>query len=214
MGVVADVKQFGLDAPPTADLYLPLRQMPAFQAPLLAARMFWVVRARDDPSRLTETVREAIHAIDPGVATSSARTLDAVWSAALGPRRTNVRLLQVFGAVAVVLCAIGVYGVAALSAKSRRRELAIRAALGATPRELTASTVRRELGPVIAGLAAGLAIALVSAPVFFGNPYDTDPRDVGTYIAVAAALFAVALVAGYVPLRQSAAVAPAEALNS
>jgi hypothetical protein len=106
VGVVSDVKQFTLDREPTADLYVPLLQMPPSQAALLVARMYWVVRTRDDPRQLEAAVRNAVHSVDPEVATSSVRTLEALLQASLNPRRLNVRLLEYFGEVAVALSAL------------------------------------------------------------------------------------------------------------
>jgi putative ABC transport system permease protein len=205
VGVVNDVRHFALDAPPTADLYVPLRQMPASQAVFLAARMFWVVRARVGSPTLARDVREAVLQVDPGVATSSARTLEAVLSASLGPRRVNVQLLAIFGQIAVALCAIGVYAVAAFSTRTRSRELAIRAALGARRRELTTLLLNTELWPVVTGIGFGLAAAYVAAPALFGTPFQTDPRDTITYIAVGAGLLMLAVVASYVAVRRASA---------
>jgi putative ABC transport system permease protein len=214
VGVVSDVKQFTLDAPATADLYVPLHQMPAFQAPLLAARMYWVVRGhRDDDAAMTQAIRSAVAQVDPGVASSSARTLDSLWQTSLGSRRANVRLLQVFGNVALVLCAIGVYGVAAFAARTRRRELAIRAALGASRQELAVSMFRQELRPVLVGLGLGVAVALAVAPVLFGGAFAISPRDGMTYFQAVVVLLVVSAVAAYVPVRRAGAANPAAALN-
>jgi ABC-type antimicrobial peptide transport system permease subunit len=158
-------------------------------------------------------MRAAVAQVDPGVATSSARTLESLWRASLGSRRAHVRLLQVFGEVAQVLCAIGVYAVAAFAAGTRRRELAIRAALGASRRELTAEMLRRELWPVVLGLAWGLVIALGSAPVLFAGAFAISPRDVLTYVQVAVVLFTTAFLAIYVPVRRAGATNPSEALS-
>jgi putative ABC transport system permease protein len=214
VGVVGDVKQAALDGPSTADLYVPLHQMPSSQASLLASRMYWVVRAHTDPSRLAQAVREAVSQVDPGVAASSARTLEGLWSTSLGSRRANARLLQCFGVVALGLCAIGVYGVAAFSARSRRRERAIRAALGADGRNLTVSMLRRELAPVVVGLGIGLTGAWFGAPVLFAGAFETDPRDGATYVGVGAVLLAVAVVASYLSVRSVGTSNPAEALNA
>jgi putative ABC transport system permease protein len=213
IGAVSDVKHFSVDAASTADLYVPVHQMPASQAPLFAARMFWIVRTRAESPRLADDVRQAVSEVDPGVASSSVRTLESVWFASLGPRRANVRLLQFFSNVAVVLCAIGGYGVAAFSARTRRRELAIRAALGASRRELTMTMLRSELQPVLAGLLIGLPIAFLVAPILFGGAFETNPRGMVTYVAVAAGLMAVASAATYMPIRQAVATNPAEALQ-
>jgi putative ABC transport system permease protein len=213
VGVVSDVKHFTLDAPSTSDLYVPLRQMPMSQASLLAARMFWVVRAHGEPAGLAPAIREAVLQIDPGVATSSARTLEAVMSTSLGARRVNVRLLEVFGQVAMVLCAVGVYGVAAFSTRTRRRELAIRAALGARRHHLTTLMLRSELGPVALGIAAGLSGALFTGRRLFGTPFDTNPQDAITYLTVGIGLLVVATIASYLPVRRASATNPAEALR-
>jgi ABC-type antimicrobial peptide transport system permease subunit len=213
VGVVADVKHFTLDAAPTADLYVPLHQMPGSQASLLAARTYWIVRARAGAVRLGPAIRAVVGQIDPDVATSSERTLEQVWSASLGPRRLNVSLLEVFGQVALVLCCLGVYGVASFAARSRRRELAIRTALGARRIDVTTWMLRRELWPAIAGVSAGLLIAWIAAPMLFGTPFETNPRDGLTYAGVAGGLLLVAALASYLPVRRVSSIRPSEALR-
>ncbi len=212
VGIAGDVKHFTLDAPATADLYVPLRQMPLSQAPLLASRMYLLVRAQSDPARLIADVRDTINHVDPGVAASGARTLQAILASSLGPRRLNVRLLRFFGGVAAVLCSIGIYGVAAFSACARRREIAIRLALGANPRALTRTILRPEITAVVLGLGVGLATSSIAAPLVFGTAYDMNPRDVPTYAGVAVVLLSVGLAATYLPVRQTRAVHPAELL--
>jgi predicted permease len=212
VGVVSDVKQFTLDGLTTADLYVPLHQMPAFQAPLLASRMFWVVRGRGDAASMMQAVRLAVTEVEPQVAASSARTLESLWRASLGARRANVHVLEAFGNIALVLCAIGVYGVTAFAARMRRRELAIRSALGAGRRKLTLSMLRQELIPVFLGLGVGVVVALLAAPYLFGGAFEMSPRDVRTYLQVVTILFAVALLATYIPVRRAGAANPSEAL--
>jgi len=214
VGVVSDVKHFSLDTASTADLYVPLHQMPASQASLLAARMYWVVRGPVEPSRLSEQIRQSVHQVDPGVAASTARTLETVWASSLVPRRVNVRLLEVFGHMAVVLCAIGIYAVAAFSARTRVRELAIRAALGAKRRDLIASMMRPELRPVLIGITSGACVALMAAPLLFGTPYRTSSRDLITYLVASGGVLMLALVASYIPLRRASATSPSEALRT
>jgi putative ABC transport system permease protein len=213
VGVANDVKQFALDGPATADLYVPLRQMPAFQAPLMATRMFVIVRSREGTVNMSKAIRAAVTRIDPGVAASASRTLESIWIASLGSRRANVRLLQVFGDVALALCAIGVYGVTAFTARTRRRELAIRTALGATRRDLTIVMLRGEMRPVLVGLAAGLAGAGLLAPLLFAAAFAISPYDAATYVEVSMLLFTVAIVATYVPVRRAGAADPTEALH-
>ena len=214
VGVVSDVKHFTLDAAPTADLYVPLHQMPASQAPLLAARTYWIVRARAGTMRLGPAVRAAVAQVNPDVATSSERTLHDVWSASLGPRRLNVSLLEMFSQVALALCSLGVYGVASFAARSRRKELAIRTALGATRLDVTTWMMRGELWPAAAGVSAGLVTAWLAAPLLFGTPFETSSRDGLTYAAVAGVLLLVTALASYIPVRRLSAIRPSEALRS
>ena len=213
VGVVTDTKQFALDGPATADLYLPLPQMPPSQAAILAARSFWVIRTKGDPRMLGGVLRESVHGVDPDVATSSMRTLDEVLSASTAARRLNLRLLQVFGQVAIVLAAAGVYGVAAFSAAARRRELAIRAAFGATGRDLARAMMREELGIVVVGVAAGLGAGLAAARLLEGMLFGIAPWDPLTYGAVAGALLAVSALASYLPARRASYADPVELLR-
>jgi len=214
VGVVSDVKQFTLDAPATADLYVPLHQMPAFQVPLMAARTYWVVRGRDGDTPPTQAIRAAVTQVDPTVAASSVRTLESVWLASLGSRRANVRVLQAFAYVALGLCTLGVYGVTAFAARARRRELAIRSALGGSRLELTMAMLRREIPPLIVGVGAGVLVALIAAPGLFGSAFEVNPRDAATYAEVAAILLSVGGLATYIPVRRASAANPADVLTA
>lgn len=213
VGVVSDVKQFTLDRESTADLYVPLLQMPASQSAQLVARMYWVLRTRDDPRQLERAVRLAVHEVDPDVATSSTRTLEDVVQASLNPRRLNVRLLEFFAGVALALSAMGVYAIAAFSVRTRRREMAIRSAFGARGSRLAASVVAEELRPVVFGLVAGLAVALGLSRLVGSLVFGISPTDPATYIGVALALLVLSALAVYVPARKAGSIDPAELLR-
>jgi predicted permease len=213
VGVVSDVKQFTLDREPTADLYVPLLQIPSTQATQLVARMYWVIRTRDDPRQIESSVRNAVHGVDPDVATSSMRTLDALLQASLNPRRLNVRLLEYFGEVAVALSAMGVYAIAAFSVGARRRELAIRSAFGAGRRKLARLVFVEELRPVVVGLIIGLMTALALSRFFSALLFGISPTDPATYVGVAVALLAVSALAVYVPARRAGLVDPVELMR-
>jgi hypothetical protein len=176
--------------------------------------MYWIARGRLDALHLEQAVRDVVAGVDSGVAASGARRLDEVWAASLAPRRISVRLFRVFSDAAMALCAIGVYGVAAFSARARRREIAIRAAVGAGEGTLVRSLLRRELTAVILGLGAGLLAAFMGAPRFAGALFETDPRDAMTFVEAFTALLAVAALASYLPLRQVARMNPAEVLHA
>jgi putative ABC transport system permease protein len=212
VGVSADVKQFTVDAPATPDLYVPMAQMPASQAPLVAGRMYWVLRADGDLDALAGSVRDAVRALDPNVAASGGQTLDAVVASSLGGWRVHVRLLELFGQLAIALCAIGVYALVSYSARTRRRELAIRAACGATAADITRVVLRGELAPVAMGLAIGLLAAVAVAPrlpVLF----ETSPFDGVTYAVVAVGLAAVTAVATLAPAWRASRADPAGLLH-
>ena len=213
VGVVSDVKQFTLDGVPTADLYIPVRQMPASQRAALVARMNWVIRTRDASAQLGEVVRQAVRQIDPEIATSSTRSLEDVRSASLANRRINVRLLETFGQIALGLAAIGLYAVAALSSGARRRELAIRRALGAKPRGLVMLLLKQELPAVVIGVGAGLAAGAALSRFFDGTGVGAIAWEGATYAVVAAGLTAVAALATWIPARRASRVNPLELLR-
>ena len=213
VGVVTDVKQFGVDAAPTPDLYVPLPQMPRSQAALLASRMYWVLRTDGDPRVLAEPVRAAVQSVDANVATSSVQPLDETVAAAMSGWRMNVRLLELFGQLAVLLCALGVYAVASYAAAARRRELAIRAAFGAVARQLVSQVIREELTPIVIGLACGLIAAVAAARQLGPMLFRTSPSDPLVYVVAGAALFVVAVIATYVPARRAAGCNPVELLR-
>lgn len=214
VGLVQDVKPFTVEDAPTADLYIPLAQMPASQAASMAARMYWVIRTDRDPRQIVLDVRQAVHASDPDIATSSVRTLDEVLERSLSGRRANVRLLEVFGQVAMLLAAIGVYAIAAFSAGARRRELAIRAAFGAGDRDLVRLVLAAEYRPVFAGIVAGLVCARLVAGSLGGVLFSVGPSDAVTYVVVASALLALTFAATLVPAVRAGHADPAELLRS
>ena len=108
---------------------------------------------------------------------------------------------------------MGMYGVAAFAARTRRREFAVRAALGATRRELTTSMLRRELRTVLLGLGLGLGSAFSLASLLFGSAFETNPHDPLIYAAVGVLLSSVAVLATYVPIRSAASANPVDALQ-
>jgi putative ABC transport system permease protein len=213
VGVVKDVKQFTVDGAATADLYVPLEQVPPSQVSALVARLYWVVRTDTDPRRIGADVRRAVRAVDPDIAASSVRGLDEVLAASLGGRRAGVWLLEAFGQMAMLLAAVGVYAVVAFAAEARRREMAIRSAFGASQRDLISLVVATEFRSVCVGIAGGLAAAIV-ATRSLGAVLSTGASDPGTYIAVGLMLFGVSFIAAWLPAMRVGRVDPAELLRS
>ena len=213
VGVCDDVKQFSLDAEPTADLYVPLRQMPAGQAQFLAARMYWVVRTGVDPIAVADAVRYQVRRLDKDVATSSTRPMTEILAVSIGSRRFNKHLIEIAGVATLLLALIGVYSVTAFSATRRAREIGIRVALGARPGQVVRSVLAAEWAAVGIGLAIGtvgaVSVARMLASVLFGS----GGTDVPILAAALMTLAAAALVASYLPARRAARTDPLTALR-
>jgi putative ABC transport system permease protein len=214
VGVVDDVKQFTVDGTATADLYVPLKQMPTSQTATLVARMYWVARTDVDPRQLVDELRQAVRKLDPDIAASSVRTLDDILAASLSGRRASMWLLQLFGQLAIALGALGVYSIAAFAAGARMRELAIRSAFGARGRELVALVVAAEYPAVCLGIVGGLVVARFAAASLGPMLFSVSASDPFTYVTVAATLLAVTLAAAWLPAVRAGRVDPAELLRS
>ena len=213
VGVVGDVKHYGLDAELTPDLYTPIPQVPDVTVQWLNNNMYWGVRTSIDPSALRDHFRRALKAVDPDVPASAMRTMEEALEIALAPRRVNLWLVRVFAALALALAAAGVYAVTAFTIALRRREMAIRAALGASADQNLRTVVLDAARPILAGLVAGAAGAVAAAPALRTVLYEVEPLDPAPLAIVFATLLAAALaaaVAAALPIRR---IAPVEALS-
>jgi len=213
VGVCADVKQFGLDGTATADLYVPLRQMPANQAQFVAGRMYWVVETFDDPMKAADPVRAAVRRLDKDVATSSIRPIPVVLTASMGSRRFNTDLIGVAGAASLLLAVIGVYSVTSFSMTRRTREIGIRLTLGARPGQVLVTVLAAEWRPIALGLAVGALGGVITARALGSVLFATsgvEPLIIGV---AAVALGVAALVASYVPARRAIRTDPVAALR-
>jgi putative ABC transport system permease protein len=213
-GVVGDVKHYGLDAESTADLYTPVPQVPDVTVQWLNNNMYWGIRTAGDPAALGDSFRRALREVDADVPAAAIRTMHEALAIALAPRRLNLTLVQAFAVIALLLAAAGVYAVTAFSVALRRREIAIRSVLGAGTRRTLSTVVGDALRPVVAGLIAGAAGALVASPFLRAVLFQVEPVAPGPLSLVSAVLFAAALTAALVaalPIRHIEAV---EALQS
>lgn len=207
VGVAGDVKLSSLEeTDPVPAVYLPMTVNPWRWAML-------VVRASGDPSTLVNDVRRAVRAVDPDIPVADVTTGATLLADASAARRFNLVVIAAFAGSALVLAAVGLYAVVAHSVGQRRGELGIRAALGARPGQLVLLVLRDGARVALAGLAAGLVLAVAGARVLAGMLFGVGVRDVPTYAAVTALLAGVALVAALVPARRAARVAPAAALR-
>lgn len=206
VGVVGDVRTRGMDTDPVPVIYTPHTQYGP-------ESMTVVVRASGDPASLVPAAKAALGAIDPGVALGRVRSMDDVVAANVAQPRFQMVLLTIFALVALVLAALGLYGVVAFSVSQRRAELGLRIALGADPRRLLRLVVRQGMTPVAVGIVSGLAGAVLVARLMATLLFKADPFDPMTFGAVAASLAGIALLACYVPARRATRVDPASTLR-
>ncbi|MDP9226699.1 MAG: ABC transporter permease, partial [Actinomycetota bacterium] len=213
VGVCDDVKQFSLNADPTADLYVPLRQMPSGQAQFLTARMYWVVRTAGDPMLVADSIRDRVRRLDKDVATSSTRTMTTVVAESIGSRRFNATLIEIAGVSSLLLALVGVYSVTAFSTARRTREIGIRVALGARPAEVVRSVLAAEWMAIGVGLAIGATGAAVVARMLASVLFASGGVDATMIAAAVAILASAASVASYLPARRAARIDPLTALR-
>ena len=207
VGVVKDVKQGGVDKKTGTELYFHTEQIG--RALRFADRNMNVVLRADVPvSALATSIQRVVAAKDPSLPIIDLRDMDDVFSQAIGRPRLLAQLLLGFAVLALVMAAIGTYGVLAYVVAERRREIGIRMALGAARGSLLSMVLRQGLGLTVVGLAAGLAGALavnrLAAALFFG----VEPANPSTYAAVTIFICLVGLLACYVPARRATRVDP------
>ena len=207
VGIVGDVRRTGFDAPVRFDSFLPHAQNPD-------NAMTLVVRTRGEPLALAGTVRGEVRALDADQPVFEIRSMDQLLSARIAQRRFSMTLLGIFAALALVLGIVGVYGVTSYLVAQRTREVGLRIALGAQPRQLVRMVVRQGMRSAAIGLTIGVVGALAAARLMAGLLYGVSPTDVPTLLAVVAALSLATLAANWLPARRAARVDPLVALRS
>jgi len=212
VGVMADMRLVALEGQPTDDVYIPLRQAHPDGVGLLANVQFWTIRVATDPSRFHATFRRILQEVDRDAASSGLGTLQGSVDAVLAPRRFSVALLVAFAGMALVLATVGVYGVMAYSVELRRREIALRLALGASPGGAVGLVLRNALGVVAVGIASGSVLALAFGRAMEGLWFGVAPGDPLVLGGVAALLGLTTMLASWMPARRAARIAPIVAL--
>jgi predicted permease len=207
VGVVSDVRSTGLDVDAAAMMYMPFKQAPM-------PFMSFVVRTSSNPESLIQPVSRAIYSIDKEQALTNVETLDQVLRKSLSSRRFNMTLLLTFAGVALMLAAVGVYGVMNYTVTLRRRELGIRMALGAQKTDVLRLVVGQGLTLTLIGVAAGLISAYGLTRLMASLLYGVTATDYLTFGSVSAVLIAVGLAASYLPARRATRVNPTIALRA
>jgi putative ABC transport system permease protein len=206
VGVVGDVRDVTLRDAPAPEIYAPFAQEPF-------PFMRFVVRGRGAQPSLAQDLRRAVWAVDPDQPVVAVRPLTDFLDATLAPDRLRAQLLGAFAAVALLLAAVGLYGVMSHTVAQRTREFGVRMAMGAERRDILALVLRNATRMVAWGAALGVIGAVMLTRLLTTLLYDVSPTDPFTLGAVIAVLALIALVASYLPARRAARVDPVEALR-
>jgi putative ABC transport system permease protein len=206
VGVVADVRHFGLASEAKAEAYVPYQQDPW---PAMAL----VVRSDGDPVAMVSALRSCLMAIDADLPLYNVRTMESLVAESVAPRRLAMRLLGIFSGVALVLAAVGVFGVMASSVSQRTHEIAIRAALGARPEAIQRLIVLQAAVLALAGIGVGLVASVLLTRFISILLYDVSATDPMVFAAVASTLTVVLIFASYIPARRATMVDPMTALR-
>jgi predicted permease len=218
VGVAGDVVDGRLDEPPIMHIYVPFAEAvdPPGGLPMsgLVRRMTVAAITDQDVATLITPMRAAIAALDPALAVAEVTTMAQVMADASAPQRFSTVLLGAFAFGALLLAAIGLYGMLAFGVARRRREIGVRLALGATRREVLGLVVRQGMTLTLVGLGLGIAGAIGATRLMRGLLYQTQPLDPVTFVSVPVILAVVALLACYLPARRAAKVEPMAALRA
>jgi putative ABC transport system permease protein len=205
IGMVSNEHQFGPDTAPHLQIYLPGHHM---------QEMSLVVRTAKDPLAMANVVKQQIWALDHDLPVANVDSMENILSQWVSARRFLMTVLLGFGAIALLLAAVGLYSVLSYAVTLRTREIGVRVALGAEPSAVSGIVLRQSAGIVIAGIAAGLAGAFALTRFMQSIIYGVSSFDPETFAAVTALLAATALTASYLPARRAARIDPMEALRA
>ena len=215
VGVVGDVKENSLNEPAPPEMFVPYTQTSAHLTALLVREIptRWVVRVKGNPLSIAAAAKEAVQEVDPAEPLARVRTMESVLSGSIGRWRFNMILLGAFAALALVLAAIGIYGVVSYSVSRRVHEIGIRMALGAERRDVMRLVVGQGMAMALIGIGAGLFATLGLTRFLASMLYGVRPTDPLTILAGALVLAAVSLLACYIPARRAMKVDPMVALR-
>jgi putative ABC transport system permease protein len=206
VGVVKDVLHDGLELPAKPTIYAPFLQWPS-------AFMVTVARTEVDPASLSSTVRGAIAAVDKDQPVLMTRTMADIYSDAVSQRRFNTALIVAFGALALLLAMVGVYGLMAFAVTQRTHEMGVRIALGAQRWEVLKLVLGRGLRLALLGIVFGLATSFFLTRFLSKLLFNVPQTDPATFIVVSLCLGGIALLASYIPARRAMRVDPVVALR-
>jgi len=214
VGVVRDVRNYGLAEEVKPECYLPFLQNAPDYLAGSASWMVMVVRTESDPLGYVGAIKGALHKIDPDQPIASIRPMTAYLAQSVAQRRFNMLLLAVFAGLALVLAAVGIYGVISYSVAQREREVGIRMALGAQTGDVLGLIVRQGMRPALVGLLAGIFAAAAMTRFMRSLLFQVSAIDPLVFAAVALVLALVAAIACVIPARRATRLDPVIALRS
>jgi putative ABC transport system permease protein len=206
VGIVGDVREFGLDHPPVSELYVPQAKSPA-PGTLL-------VRTAAEPRSMAKALTAAVHAVDPQTAVTRILTLEQARYESMASPRVTASLLGIFAGLALVIATAGIGGIMALMVSQRVREIGIRIALGARPESILQMVLRQGMLLAVLGVGIGIAGAVALTGLLKSLLFEVPPTDVLTFSGVGLTLLVAAALASYLPARRAAAVDPNVALRA
>jgi ABC-type antimicrobial peptide transport system permease subunit len=215
VGVVADVKQAGLaEEEPMAAFYMAVAQFDSGPVSAMGRGQNYVLRTAGDPRATLNAVRLAVKEFDGLMPVTGLTAMEELLATTIADRKFNMFLLGTFAAVALTLAAIGIYGLVAFSVAQRTRELGIRMALGALPRDVLLLVIRQGARLAVVGIVVGSLGAIASTRWMRSMLFQIDPLDPVTFVVVGVALAAVAVGATWAPALRAARVSPVTAMRT
>ena len=208
VGIIHDVKDRGLEAAPSFDIYIPLRQTHEDGVVWLQDNQYWVLLTDGDPLALANAFREQVRGVDGDVAASNIRSMDQYLSLTIAPRRFNLQLLSVFALAALALALAGIYGVISYSVNQRAHEIGVRMAMGARRSHVLRMVIADGIKPVLAGLALGILSVLGLSKALASLVYAVSASDPATLAIVTLLFGGVSLAALYLPAQRATRIDP------
>jgi predicted lysophospholipase L1 biosynthesis ABC-type transport system permease subunit len=215
IGIVGNVRETGVDDGDVAVMYIPQSQVPEGLTQLANSALptAWCIRSAADPNSLRTSVQKEFQAVDGQMPISNVRPMEEVIAQGVSRQHFNMLLLSIFAAIALILAAIGIYGVMSYAVEQQTQELGIRMALGADRGQVLKLILRQGMTPAGIGVVVGVAIAFAITRVLASLLYGVKASDPATFVAVAVLLTAIALFATYIPARRAMGVDPVIALR-
>jgi putative ABC transport system permease protein len=213
VGIVGDILEDALDQRPMPTMYVPIAQVPDARIPRLRQSLVWIVRTRVEPHSLIPIVARELKEASDGLPVGGFRSMSEIVAQSTGRQHFNTELLSIFGSIALLLAAIGIYGLIAHSVQQRTQEIGIRMALGAESGQVLKMVVVQGMRLTAIGVALGMCAALSLSRSLAGLLFGVQARDPGVFIITPIILSTVALLAVWLPARRASRLSPIEALR-